>query len=285
MTPPPNDAPPRIDLPPPDPYRQSGLSWGGADPPRSSSRSEHHPAQPTDTGWFGEGFKPRTVWLGLGIALSLAFLITIGALGILEAVKPDASNSDELWALFLATFVIDVAALVILPMVLLGGGRCALSRLGLRRPSGRDLSWGILGLIGALVAIWVYIGIVELINIEVLNPVSSIDEDEIFDSVGLVVITGILVVLVAPVAEEIFYRGFLFAGLGKRYGFIIGVLGSAALFSAVHFDVGSLIPFALVGIVFALIYWRSRSLNSTIIAHGLFNAIFYVAIVSDRGVG
>lgn len=287
MTPSPETSP-RVNLPPPDPYRQTdptlGVRWGG-DAPRPPRPTERRPDSRTADNWLGDGFRPGVVWAGLGIALGLAFVLTIVAIGILEAVEPNASDQDELWTLFMATLAIDVLALVVAPVLLLGGGRRALVRLGLRRPSGRDLKWGFLGLAGAMVAIWVYVGIVELIGIEELEPISSIEDDELYDSVGLVVITGILVVLVAPMTEELFYRGFLFAGLGKRYGVVIGALASAALFSVVHFDVGSLIPFALVGIVFALVYWRSRSLNGAILAHGMFNAISFVALISDRGVG
>ena len=264
------DTPPDAALPPPDLYRH-------ADPAQATPG-------PTE-GWFGAGFGGRTVWTGLVVALAIIFLLTIAAVGALEAVEPNASDQEKLWASFLTTLVVDLLALVALPILLLGGGRRALSRLGLRRPAARDLGWGILGLVGAMAVVWVYVGIVEIAGVEDLEPVSSIDNAEIYASVSLVVLTGILVVLVAPIAEEIFYRGFLFAGLGRRFGVVAGVLASSALFSAVHFDPGSLIPFGVVGIVFALIYWRSRSLNGAILAHGLFNAISFVALIFDRGVG
>lgn len=261
---------PDAPLPPPDPYRQADPAPAAPGPAES---------------WLGAGFGVRTVWTGLVIALAIVFLLTIAAVGALEAIEPDASDREKLWAGFLTTLVIDLLALVALPIMLLGGGRRALARLGFRRPAARDLGWGIAGLVGAMAVVWLYVGIVEVAGVEDLEPVSSIDNDAIYASVSLVVLTGILVVLVAPIAEEIFYRGFLFAGLGRRFGVVAGALASSALFAAVHFDPGSLIPFAVVGVVFALVYWRSRSLNGAILAHGLFNAISFVVLVFDRGVG
>ena len=264
------DTPPDAPLPPPDLYRQSdpGLAVPG-------------PAE----SWLGVGFGSRTVWTGLVIALAMTFLLTIAAVSVLEAIEPDPSDRDKLWASFLTTLVIDLLALLTLPILLLGGGRRALARLGFRRPASRDFGWGVVGLVGAMAVVWLYVGIVEVAGVEDLEPVSSIDNDAIYASVSLVVLTGILVVLVAPIAEEIFYRGFLFAGLGRRFGVVAGALGSSVLFAAVHFDPGSLIPFAVVGVVFALVYWRSRSLNGAILAHGLFNAISFVVLIFDRGLG
>ena len=91
-------------------------------------------------------------------------------------------------------------------------------------------------------------------------------------------------VLVAPFAEEIFHRGFLVGALARNWGPRIAVLVSAAIFSGLHFDVGSLIPFFLIGVVFALIYVRSRDLGTSILTHLLFNAIGFAVTVSERGV-
>ena len=57
------------------------------------------------------------------------------------------------------------------------------------------------------------------------------------------------------------------------------------LFSAVHLDVGSLIPFALIGVTFTWVYVRSRQLASAMLAHFLFNAIAFAAVLVENGVG
>ncbi len=75
-------------------------------------------------------------------------------------------------------------------------------------------------------------------------------------------------VAVAPISEEIFFRGFLC----KR----AGVIASSALFALAHFSYGSLVELAatfFIGIVLAIQFKRSRSLLVPITAHFLFNLI------------
>ena len=147
------------------------------------------------------------------------------------------------------------------------------------------MGWAVVGLGLAYVTLGIYVVLIDLINVDALNPVSTIDDNVIYEHIHLVVLIGILVVFIAPVTEEIFYRGFLVGGLARRWGVIVAIVLSSALFSAVHLDVGSLIPFAIIGIIFAAIYVRSGHLSAAIYAHVLFNLIGYVGTVIDKGVG
>ena len=180
-------------------------------------------------------------------------------------------------------FVVDLIALIVVPFALLRG-RGAAALLGLRRPTMPALGWGM----GALIASWIslvaYQAIVDAIGVEALEPVSAIDGEEAF-TVAAAVLTGIAVVLMAPFAEELFHRGFLVGAIARRWGATVAVVVSAAIFSALHFDVGSLIPFFIVGVVFAVAYLRSRNLWASITAHFLFNVVAFAVTVSDRGVG
>lgn len=98
--------------------------------------------------------------------------------------------------------------------------------------------------------------------------------------VGMTFVTGI----VAPVAEEIAFRGVLYGWLRQRFGVPFGVVASALLFSVAH-GIPTLIPaLAVQGIVLALLYERSRSLWTPIITHGTYNAttviLLYAALAS-----
>jgi membrane protease YdiL (CAAX protease family) len=91
------------------------------------------------------------------------------------------------------------------------------------------------------------------------------------------------IVVVAPVAEELFFRGVVFNAWLREYGSRRAVLGSAALFAAIHADpsswdtlIGSLarvLPIFGLGIGLAVLYQRTRSLLGPMAMHATFNAI------------
>jgi len=78
--------------------------------------------------------------------------------------------------------------------------------------------------------------------------------------------------IVAPLVEEIFFRGFLFQGFRARYGWPAGMLLSSALFAAAHLDLVALIPTFILGNVLAYVYHRSNSVWPGIFLHFLVNA-------------
>jgi len=95
----------------------------------------------------------------------------------------------------------------------------------------------------------------------------------------------VIVGFVAPFAEEIAFRGVLFAWLRDRFGVRVGVLGSSLFFSLLH-GLPQLIPaLFVVGAVLAMLYHRSGSLWTAIIAHGLFNSLMvlllYTALAAE----
>lgn len=99
---------------------------------------------------------------------------------------------------------------------------------------------------------------------------------------------GLLVALllggaVAPAAEEIFFRGYIFAGLRERWGTGAAVVLSSVLFSLAHATPGVLPPLFIIGAVFCLIYEHTDSLWPCVALHGAMNALaFAVAYLSER---
>jgi hypothetical protein len=79
-------------------------------------------------------------------------------------------------------------------------------------------------------------------------------------------------VIVAPLAEEIVYRGFVFRVLQQRWGTAAGMLASSALFAVVHFYsmVGTIEVFAS-GMILAWLYHRTGKLASCILLHAGYN--------------
>jgi membrane protease YdiL (CAAX protease family) len=83
--------------------------------------------------------------------------------------------------------------------------------------------------------------------------------------------------LLAPLIEEIFFRGFLFQGFRARYGWISGMLLSSGIFAVAHLDPVSLIPTFILGCVLAYLYHRSNSVWPGVILHVMVNSFGLLA--------
>lgn len=89
---------------------------------------------------------------------------------------------------------------------------------------------------------------------------------------------GVSVVFVAPVVEELFFRGLLLRAMQHRWGTAAAVVGSAVVFGATHFQALQLPALATAGGVFALAAVRTGRLGTAIAVHAAFNATTFVAI-------
>ena len=116
---------------------------------------------------------------------------------------------------------------------------------------------------------------------------SLIDEDDLSGpardlldgagGAGLFVL-GVSVVVVAPVVEELFFRGLLLRSMQLRWGTTVAVAGSTVFFGATHFQPLQLPALAAAGAVFAVAAVRTGRLGTAIAVHAGFNATTFVAI-------
>lgn len=86
----------------------------------------------------------------------------------------------------------------------------------------------------------------------------------------------ITTVLTAPLAEEIFFRGYILRALTVRYGLPTGITLSSALFAVLHLggNVGLVVvPLFVVGIILGWAYARTGNLLTSITAHAINNLI------------
>ena len=83
-----------------------------------------------------------------------------------------------------------------------------------------------------------------------------------------------------PALEELAFRGLLFFSLRKRMGVLAATLLSAATFSAVHFySLTGFLTTLFGGVVWALVFERTRSLVPGIAAHAVYNAFFVAGLL------
>lgn len=81
------------------------------------------------------------------------------------------------------------------------------------------------------------------------------------------------VVIIAPVAEEAFFRGVAFNAWLRERGRRFAYIGSSLLFAAIHASIVSLAPIFLLGLALAWVYRRTGSLLAPIAMHATVNGI------------
>jgi membrane protease YdiL (CAAX protease family) len=82
--------------------------------------------------------------------------------------------------------------------------------------------------------------------------------------------------IIAPAAEEAFFRGFVFSGLRRSMRLVPAAALSAALFAVVHITPTSWPPIFVLGVLFALLYEQTGSVWPAVIMHGLINSMAFL---------
>jgi membrane protease YdiL (CAAX protease family) len=92
-------------------------------------------------------------------------------------------------------------------------------------------------------------------------------------------ILALLLVVIAPIAEEIFFRGFLYRLLRQYLPAWATIAVSACAFAALH-GAPSLFPWLFfMGLVFGYVVEKTGSLYSSIVIHAMVNGLAMVGIV------
>ncbi len=157
--------------------------------------------------------------------------------------------------------------------------RAALRLLGLRRFQPSALGW-MFAVLGTY-----YAGAIAFSAI-VLQPKQEDIGKELGvcnPGIGIAIFAVMAIVVLAPIAEEIFFRGFFFAGLRTRWSLWPSALLSGAVFGLVHAPTGptAAIPLAGLGVGLAWLYNKTGSIYPSMLAHFLNNAIAISVVIGQ----
>jgi len=81
-----------------------------------------------------------------------------------------------------------------------------------------------------------------------------------------------LVLVAAPLGEELLFRGFLLQGLARRWGFWPAAVVTSAVFALAHVWPYLYVPIFIMGLAFSWLFWRTGSLWASVAAHATMNA-------------
>lgn len=101
-------------------------------------------------------------------------------------------------------------------------------------------------------------------------------------SLPLLATLTIFAVVVAPVFEEIVFRGFAYPALKQRFGLVPALFLVSAAFAINHLHLPSLVPLFVLALGLALAYELTGSLLASITMHALFNAVMLLQVFHQR---
>lgn len=227
---------------------------------------------PAPKGAGRDGWPP---WLSIAaFAAGYGATIVVGIIAITVSGAFGASTSDPPPGLNIALTVIQNAALIGAAYFFAAlSGRPSASDFGLRRPQRIKHS------VGLLFAVWIGFfaaSAIWALALKLDEP-QTLPEDlgangPLLNALAVVV----LVTVIAPLGEELFFRGFFFGALRNWRGWVVGATLTGALFGLIHVGsapVGYLVPLAFFGFGLCLLYEKTGSLYPPIALHALNNSI------------
>lgn len=255
--------------------------------------SFQHPGSPPSRPELPEGAPvptgPREQDLpSLGVPAWSPFLVVLGAFVVVLVVQTAAvvvvevaggdvdllTDSDGATIGF--TLVLDLALIGCSIAVVrwLAAGRPSPAAFGLRVPD-RSQAFG--WTLAVYASFWAFAIVVGLLAGEPEEQ-DIVTELKAEDSVLVLAGFAFMTCLVAPVAEEFFFRGFLFRVLHERIGAILGVLITGVAFGLVHLPSGDwigTIVLSLFGMALCVLFLRTSSLLPCIMLHAFHNSISF----------
>lgn len=223
----------------------------------------------------GVSRRPRWPWwyAFAGFGAGVAGTVVIGAIFVLAALALGAEEEDPGVTIgaTLIQFVSFVGAALGLAYL---SGRPRAWHFGLRRTR----LWPAVGLtvLGFVVFFAVLVGYGALVRPPEQTVLDDLGADE---GTAALIAAGVMAIVVAPVAEEIFFRGFLYSALRSSFPIWAAVLIAGGIFGALHFFTGplSVPPLILFGAILCLLYEVTGSLYPSIALHAFNNMIAYLA--------
>lgn len=157
--------------------------------------------------------------------------------------------------------------------------RDGLHALGFRKtPLLPAIGWVLLSIVVVFIAEIIYSDVIQAFHLNLQTNATTLQQEAQREPVT-VLFTLIGAVFVAPFCEEIFFRGYMFAGFLRGMPMVFAALLSALLFGIAHGDVGSFVPLYVIGVMLAIVRWRTGSIWPGMALHGLNNAIAAVVVI------
>lgn len=223
-------------------------------------------------------WKPeRVVWL-FGALLACYALGSLVVQGYLWAISKDdnAKADPNVWVMMLGTFVSQGVGLVLVGVFLREHRISWGEAFGFRRERiGRTILLAIFTAIIILPIAWSLAEVSTWILVKAhteATPQQSVRALQKAASLSQKLYFGLMAIVMAPIVEEIIFRGVLYPAI-KQEGFAkTAVWATSILFAWTHFNLMTFVPLMFLGVILTLLYETTDNLVAPILTHSLFNA-------------
>ncbi|MBB5030845.1 CPBP family intramembrane glutamic endopeptidase [Prosthecobacter vanneervenii] len=112
-----------------------------------------------------------------------------------------------------------------------------------------------------------------------LEPQETVKAFQESDGIGFKLLVVLMAVVIAPLAEETMFRGFVYGVLKRYTDAPFAALASSLMFAIIHLHVGSLLPLWMLAVLFCLAYEITGCLLAPMILHAIFNGVSILAMM------
>jgi membrane protease YdiL (CAAX protease family) len=254
-----------------DPY-----AWGRAPKPiRPSPPWMQHPADWAPRWGIGD------IFFGIGAFLlaSVVFAIPGVVVALSEAERPEDAQVGGFWALLALVGSWSGLLLVLLWASRRKGFGTFARDFGFRFRWVDPILGFAIGFVTLLATGLLADLIARLFDDDPVGNAETIFAGQEANTAGLVAM-GIAAAIGAPIVEELFFRGLALRAIERRYGAVVGVIGSTILFTLPHYQGGSAVSvislFAVIGsyaLVLAVLTRLIERLGPAVFAHMTINGL------------
>jgi len=245
---------------------------------------EFHPTSPYDV--YVPRTPPRKKWsIVLGILLYLVgqfsvslflppLLIRAGVISSSEVLSTASGTITA--ATFWLLIVADIVSVALIVALVLSFYKEKLSSLGLTtKKLPKAILYGVVGFFVAFILADIAAYPIEQhFGVDPTQQALS-QSATVSGLLPLVLLSG---VIIAPIAEEIVFRGYLYKAFRDRFKPWYAIVMSAALFSAIHLEPLAAVPLFVIGVVLAYVYEKTDNLMAPIALHMLNNAVAFLVV-------
>ena len=222
-----------------------------------------------------DSFKPgRSALVLLGAIGALIAGLVVSGIGAVVAVHGDVGilRTNMVVAAVGMQGVMDLFVVIFLLLTLPWLAQTSLRGLGFWMPDARTIGIAILGAVAMIVVVNGSGTIIDTL----LHSKHQQQAIQLFLSernTGARVFLAFLAVIIAPFAEELTFRVFIFNAVRRWQPFWIAATVSGILFGLAHTDLYALVPLLFGGIILCFVYTRSKNAFASMITHALFNGV------------
>lgn len=236
----------------------------------------------------------RLVWRPWSMREVMLLAVFLGVLQLTAACLADAIDAfsvsnqlrPESVILILETLILHVAGLGMVFALVRQNRVSWQSAFGFNlSQAGRRILQGVLFLLATMPPLLFYTFIYHLVL--QYAGLDAAPQDVLFaisdeTSVPMRVFFVVLAAVLAPLFEEVLFRGVLLPVLAKRLRLSLAIVIVSCLFALVHWNIASFVPLFVLSVSFCLVYIYTESLLAPIVMHSLFNLVTISLLLSAR---